>query len=102
MHQRGALPGAGAHRPNQMRTKPITTDATAHRTNIASALDLDQQPQEPQREWQCGELADDVKKVVTFSRPPARRHAPEVPTPLSLTLSPLGRGERFCRHSLFP
>ena len=38
MHQRKALPGAGAHRPNQMRTKPITTDATAHRTNIASEI----------------------------------------------------------------
>src|SRR5439155_19830881 len=69
---------------------------------IARALDLDQQPEEPQREWQCGELADDVKQVVTFSRPPAGRHAPEVLTPLSLTLSPLGRGDRFCRHSLFP
>src|SRR5438552_8734673 len=74
--------------------------------DVTRAFDLDQQPQQPQREGKRGELADDVEQVMASAGPPAGGHAPAVfPafTPLSVTLSPVGRGDQcFGAHSLLP
>src|SRR5207245_9941464 len=75
------------------------------RGSAARALDLHQKTEERQRDWDHRELADDIKEVVAVARPPVGRHAPLVllSTPLTLTLSPGGRGDyRIGGQSRFP
>src|SRR6266446_3805887 len=62
---------------------------------VAGVVDVEQEPQQPDREGERGELADDVPEVVPASRPPVRRHPPAVF---------LGRGARLelSAQSRFP
>src|SRR5438067_3520502 len=68
---------------------------------VAGAPDLHQQPQQPQRQRQRGELSDRVQKVVTVACPPVGRHAPAVFARSRGDLRGRFRG-RFRGHSRLP
>src|SRR5690348_13717867 len=89
--------GKAQERPAVIQRERKADDAEDRKRGRESLAlpDRVQEPQQPDRERQRGELADYIKEVVTLAGPPVGGHVPRVwmLKPLTLTLSPMGRGE---------